>query len=194
MISTEKISVNIPHQGFQLIEVAVRPDEGDDEIALRMVRSFPEGTILGIAGVKWRIVSREPPKVEEVTGNGSKVQPEPAAKPSRGLDLTCRKPNVVGLIHHDQALISRNAQQLAESLAEPKKTGFDKWAAKKLKSPSFAKEYRDARGPQPGEVWRPRDPRRKASFTIKAVTGTEVIAEDGRTVQLDRMSRYEKVG
>ncbi len=25
------------------------------------------------------------------------------------------------------------------------KTGFDKWAAKKLKSPSFAKAYRDAR-------------------------------------------------
>lgn len=48
-------------------------------------------------------------------------------------------------------------------------------------------------GPQPGERWRPRDPRRKSGFTIKAVTETEVIADDGRTVSLDRLKRYERV-
>lgn len=46
----------------------------------------------------------------------------------------------------------------------------------------------------PGQQWRPKDPRRKSGFTIKAVTETEVIADDGRTIQLERMKRYDRVG
>ena len=119
---TEKVSVTVPGVGPQVIEVSVRPSEGDDEIALRLAKSFPPGTLLGVSGAKWRVL--EHGMVEE-------VQP-PRAAPG---------------------------------------------------------------GPQPGELWRPRDPRRKQSgFRVRAVTETEVIADDGRTVSLERLKRYEKIG
>ena len=118
---TEKISVTVPGVGPQIVEVPVGPSEGDDEIARRLSRSFPPGTILGVSGAKWRVL--EQGGVEEV---GAKPKP--------------------------------------------------------------------VDGPQPGERWRPRDPRRKSGFTIKAVTETEVIADDGRTVSLERLKRYEKIG
>ena len=49
-------------------------------------------------------------------------------------------------------------------------------------------------GPQPGEIWRPKDKRRKSGFRVKAVEGNTVVADDGRTIKLDRMKRYERVG
>ena len=49
-------------------------------------------------------------------------------------------------------------------------------------------------GPQPGEVWKPKDKRRKSGFRVKAVQGSTVVADDGRTIKLDRMKRYERVG
>lgn len=47
--------------------------------------------------------------------------------------------------------------------------------------------------PRPGEVWKPRDPRRIAAFKVQEVTATDVIADDGRRVSLDRWRRYVRV-
>ena len=52
----------------------------------------------------------------------------------------------------------------------------------------------DTTGPQVGQTYRPKDPRRKSSFTIKAVHADSVEGEDGRVVKLDRISRYSLVG
>lgn len=49
-------------------------------------------------------------------------------------------------------------------------------------------------GPQVGQTYRPKDPRRKSDFTIKAVHADSVEGEDGRVVKLDRISRYSLVG
>lgn len=48
-------------------------------------------------------------------------------------------------------------------------------------------------GLAPGQVWRPKDPRRKSGFRIKAIVGDTVVGEDGRTVAVDRMHRYRLV-
>lgn len=47
--------------------------------------------------------------------------------------------------------------------------------------------------PQPGETWKPKDPRRKASFKVLKVEDDHVHTDDGRTIQLARMVRYERV-
>jgi hypothetical protein len=47
--------------------------------------------------------------------------------------------------------------------------------------------------PQVGERWKPRDPRRIASFTVVAVESDHVVTDDGRHIQLARFPRYEKV-
>ena len=118
-MATEKVTALIPGVGPQVIDIEVSPSEGDDDIARRLSRTFPPGTILGVSGAKW-----------QVTGPGE-----------------------------------------ATELLPPRE------------------------GPQPGEVWKPKDPRRKASgFRIRAVTETHVEADDGRVVSLDRMKRYEKIG
>jgi hypothetical protein len=121
MTMNEKVTVTVPGVGSHVLDIEVRPDEGDDEIARRLAQTFPIGTILGVSGAKWKVVSKDPPVVVEL-----------------------------GLPRED--------------------------------------------GPQPGERYRPKDPRRKSGFTIKAVTETSVIADDGRVVSLDRMKRYEKIG
>ncbi len=48
-------------------------------------------------------------------------------------------------------------------------------------------------GPQVGERWKPKDPRRIASFLIAAVEDDYVLTDGGRTIQLARFPRYERV-
>lgn len=48
-------------------------------------------------------------------------------------------------------------------------------------------------GPAIGETWRPKDPRRKAPFTVRAIEGDHVVTDDGRKIQLARFHRYERV-
>lgn len=48
-------------------------------------------------------------------------------------------------------------------------------------------------GPQVGERWKPRDPRRIASFIVVAVEDDHVVTDDGRKIQLARFPRYERV-
>lgn len=48
-------------------------------------------------------------------------------------------------------------------------------------------------GPAVGERWRPKDPRRKAAFTVQAVENQHVVTDDGRRIQLSRFSRYERL-
>jgi hypothetical protein len=47
--------------------------------------------------------------------------------------------------------------------------------------------------PAVGERWRPKDPRRIASFVVKDVQGEAVLTDDGRSIDLKRFSRYVRV-
>jgi len=44
-----------------------------------------------------------------------------------------------------------------------------------------------------GERWRPKDPRRLASFVVKDVTDDAVLTDDGRSIALNRFGRYVRV-
>lgn len=48
-------------------------------------------------------------------------------------------------------------------------------------------------GPQVGERWKPRDPRRKSSFVVVSVEGDHAVTDDGRKIQLARFKRYDKL-
>lgn len=47
--------------------------------------------------------------------------------------------------------------------------------------------------PQVGERWKPKDPRRIASFLVVKVEADHVVTDDGRTIQLARFHRYKRV-
>lgn len=71
--------------------------------------------------------------------------------------------------------------------------GNEQWAVLE-KYPARVERCYLSDGPRVGEYWRPKDRRRKSGFRIKAIRADVVEADDGRTIQLKRMSRYEKVG
>lgn len=47
--------------------------------------------------------------------------------------------------------------------------------------------------PSVGETWKPRDVRRKTAFKVVDVTPNTVWTDDGRSIQLVRFGRYERV-
>lgn len=170
---SEKISVTVPGTAPQVLDIEVHNADSDKDIALRLSRTFPAGTLVGVSGVKWFL--HGPEQVDEVTVNDAQAL-------QKLVEATLAKPLDEGL----KAVRKGFSEHVRKNLAERARERF-----------SHPPEQIDARpqgGPQPGEVWKPKDPRRKSGFTIKAVTETEVIAEDGRTVSLDRMKRYERVG
>lgn len=166
---TEKIAVAIPGQGTFVVDVVCKPSDGDDEIALRMAAGFPPGSVFSISGVKWKSISKNPPKVVELKPNAP--EPDIEAEPP-SLPPTRRLPK--------------------EEVLEAAKTVHVRPEGVSAESEPHKVSEPDAYAP--GQQWRPKDPRRKSGFTIKAVTEKEIIADDGRTIQLERMKRYDRVG
>lgn len=66
-------------------------------------------------------------------------------------------------------------------------------ATRKSEPPESTKRVSLPPGPAVGEVWKPRDPRRIASFTVVAIKDDHVVTDDGRQIQLARFPRYERV-
>lgn len=180
---TEKIAVAIPGQGTFVVDVACKPSEGDDEIALRMAAGFPPGSIFSISGVKWKSLSKNPPEVVELKP-GEAVQRFPREVVLEAARAPVKRPE--GLPPSEPHKVSepkRSFEEMAKEIG-PLPTTVLASPTPPIASGTY----------EPGQQWRPKDPRRKSGFTIKAVTRTEVIADDGRTIQLERMKRYERVG
>lgn len=73
-------------------------------------------------------------------------------------------------------------------------TSENPFRLKKLHQKSEAQEVQEGGlTPAVGETWRPKDPRRKASFIVLAVEDGLVKTDDGRSIQLARFNRYERV-
>jgi hypothetical protein len=170
-MTLEKITATIPHGGTHVLDVEVNDSDGDDDIARRLAKTFPVGTLLGISGAKWRVLGNDPPNAIEVLPGD-----------------TLPRLDEVGPILTDANLLAQDAQKTMKTARPPLLVEVPPLLTRVLK------QVRQEAPPRPGEVWKPKDPRRKSGFTIKAVTETEVIAEDGRTVSLERMKRYEKIG
>ncbi len=182
-MSTEKVAVTIPGKGSFVVDVTCKPSDGDDEIALRMASGFPPGSIFSISGVKWQSTSKAPPKVIELKP-GEAVQRFPREVVLEAAREPVKRPE--GLPPSEPHKVSKPKQSFEEMAKEigPLPTTVLASLTPPIEPGTYA----------PGQQWRPKDPRRKSGFTIKAVTRTEVIADDGRTIQLERMKRYERVG
>lgn len=158
MYSIEKVCVNIPGSVKAVIEAPAAPSDDDRDIATRLAKGFPVGTIFGFSGAKWKSISKEPPQVVEIT-HLQEAAPKKRKSFDEMMEAVGPLPTAV-LVGHEPFASSQPSQN---------------------------------RMPKPGEVWKPKDPRRVASFKVKEVTSSEVIADDGRTVSLERWSRYVRV-
>lgn len=189
---TEKIAVAIPGQGTFVVDVVCKPSDGDDEIALRMASGFPPGSIFSISGVKWKSVSKNPPKVVELKPDAPEPEVEaPPPSPRRyPKEAVLEAAKTVHVRPEDVSAASEphKVSEPQRRLEEPaEKAGPLPTTVLASPPPIEPGTY------APGQQWRPKDPRRKSGFTIKAVTEKEVVADDGRTIQLERMKRYDRV-
>lgn len=88
--------------------------------------------------------------------------------------------------------ISSIDDQYEEEPAAPKKPEPAK-VERASEPPPSERRLSQPPGPQVGEQWRPKDPRRIASFTVVAVNADHVVTDDGRKIQLARFPKYTRV-
>lgn len=81
----ETIGIRLPDGEHVSLRIPVKYTEDDLDIALRTAKSFRPGSVLTIDGCKFKVLSQDPPQVEEVKKTSrSSVPPAPASerKPS----------------------------------------------------------------------------------------------------------------
>lgn len=163
----EQIGVRLPDGRRYMATVLVGPLESDEEILVRMTKEV--GTIFNVNAQKLLVTSLKPFKLKNITeteDEDSEVQ-----RPAR-IKLT------------DYAQLSTEAQEEARRALVSK--------AKVEREPKSERRP-SASTPVVGERWRPKDPRRLASFVVTEVTEDSVLTDDGRSIALNRFGRYVRV-
>ena len=87
--TNETIGVKLPNGQRAHIRVAVKYTDDDIDIARRQAANFDPGTILTIDGIKFKVVSREPPDAVEL--KAPKAEPK-AVSTDVGTPKSERKP------------------------------------------------------------------------------------------------------
>lgn len=165
----EYVTIVSPSGDRHIIEVPVRITEDNVDIARRLAASMKVGTIIGVSGDRFSVESSSPVQVRLLL---KEADPDEA---------------------NDGPLSSRTPMGKPESvppLAQPPSPEDE--AAEIFRAPDSGEDG-SSEEPKVGEVWRPRDPRRKSSFRVVAVNGDVVTTSDGRRIQLARFKRYDRV-
>lgn len=199
-MTLEKITLKVPGQAPQVADVAANPSDSDEDIARRLSRTFPAGTLLGISGAKWTVVGpgqvtladEPPPSSVRLSVRPSHVVEEPPTSSSVPEPVVAPPEPVVTLKEASESLARDPSGEEYAALLIERGLGI-RAPLTEATAPPLPDLFRSEAGPRVGETWKPKDPRRKATFTIRAVTASEVIGEDGRTVSLERLKRYVRV-
>jgi hypothetical protein len=159
----EQIGVKIPGQGHYMVSLAVGPFDTDEQVLSRI--STRVGTIFNVTGQKFEVVSSQPFKLRKLVDKSSSDDEEEAqkARPPKAGPPKVEAPKTEPLPRH---------------VTEP---------------PPSEKRTALPAGPQVGERWKPKDPRRIASFVVVAVEDDYALTDDNRKIQLARFPRYERV-
>lgn len=99
----------------------------------------------------------------------------------------------VSALEEDEAILKRLASEVGTVFnvtgVKYKLVSKDPFELQKLSEP----EGFTGVLPVVGETWKPKDPRRKTSFTVVEVDEDSVLTDDGRRIQLARFHRYERI-
>lgn len=79
----ETIGVRLPDGQVVTRYVPVKYTEDDIDIARRMAKNFPSGTVLTVDGNRFKVMNQEPPEVVALKKKGS-VAPPPSEEPEAG--------------------------------------------------------------------------------------------------------------
>lgn len=176
----------------QRFRYRVQDNETTEEVAHRLAVGCSPGMIIAVKGDYYRVLHIKPVIVRKTTAdsfNGSPVavveDPTtiPPAKPKPSPLMTQGVKAVEA-----QATMNGSSVTLTAALTV---ASVEKAAEAPAKRPSRP----PAAAPvvQIGQRWRPKDPRRKAAFTVVEVGSDYAVTDDNRSIQLARFSRYQLV-
>jgi hypothetical protein len=177
----EQIGVRLPDGRRFMATALVGPLESDEEILSRMTNDV--GTIFHVNGQKLLVTSLKPYRLKNITDDAveesSEVPSDDSVKP-----VAAPVPEEVTQEHLEPVV-----QKLPEPEPQP-----DPPVIQSAPEPEPKSRRRPSTiVPAVGERWRPKDPRRIASFVVKEVRGAEVLTDDGRSIALGRFDRYVRV-
>jgi hypothetical protein len=170
----EQIGVRLPDGRRYMATVLAGALETDEELLVRMTKEV--GTIFNVNAQKLLVTSLNPFRLKNITEvTEEEDEPKPSRRPER---MTLPPAPVV---------ISPPVE-----VRPPIETAVDP-PAETVEAAPKSERRSTTSGPAVGERWRPKDPRRIASFTVKEIQGDVVLTDDGRSIALNRFSRYVRV-
>lgn len=162
----EQIGVRLPDGRRYMATVQVGPLESDEEILVRMTKDV--GTIFNVNAQKLLVVSLDPFRLKNITEvEEEDEEPKTRKRPERPTPAA-PVPVVVATVETEAAPVEVDTAPKSE-------------------------RRQTTSGPSVGERWRPKDPRRIASFVVRDIQGDEVLTDDGRSISLNRFGRYVRV-
>lgn len=178
----EYVGIKLPGQGRRIAQIAIGPYEKEEQVFERI--SKLEGTEFRLAGITYVVTSSEPFKIAQVTPEGQ-------------VPFKRRIPEGLEWDVNVDDKIEASDYNHVETIESPKATEraviVRKFEPPPVQIEEPVEEAVLVAGPQVGEQWRPKDPRRKNPFTIVKIEGDTAHTDDGRTVKLDRFRRYERI-
>lgn len=146
-----------------MVKVLVGALESDEEVLKRI--STTVGTIFNVLGTKYVVTKSSPFAIKKL-----------GARKSEDADS---EENVV--------------QEAPETLPQPEPVEAAPAPIEDESPPESERRTVLTSIPSVGERWKPKDPRRKASFVITAIDGDHAVTDDGRRIQIARFKRYERL-
>jgi hypothetical protein len=163
---------------MRTVRIQFDDSEPSDSVARRIVFAFNPGNVFKVRDSFFKVTglrSVHGVTPESVTGDYAQILPP---NPNASLDeVKKERLDAIGQAHERvKARASSIPPPMSETpISEPPPSGVQPMV-------------------QVGQTWKPRDPRRKASFTVAKIDEDFVYAEDGRKVARERLKRYEMVG
>jgi hypothetical protein len=173
----EQIRVRLPDGTRQTVTVHVAPDEE----VLRHISSVV-GAIFTVRGVRFKVTSKYPFQVKKlppkITSAVEEAEPPPVVEEETA-------PPVVEEVAAPPVVEDVQVNAVEEPVPP----------APRESAPKSERRNAAVVLPAVGERWRPKDPRRKADFTVMEIIPEHdlVITSDNRKIQLSRFKRYERI-
>lgn len=178
----EYVGIKLPGQGRRIAQIAIGPYEKEEQVFERISKIV--GAEFRLAGITYVVTSSEPFKIAQVTPEG---QVPFKRRVPEGLEWDVNVDDKI------EASDYNHIETVETTVVAPEPPREIATPPIVVEQPVEIAEPVMVVGPQVGEQWRPKDPRRKNPFTIVKIEGDTAHTDDGRTVKLDRFRRYERV-
>jgi hypothetical protein len=200
----EAVQIETPNL-TQTVKIDIGEDEKPQAVVYRLIHALGVGNVVRIRGETFLVQSVRPPIVAVVQDDapsshvresqpptakidwfGDGFQPDPLPVPEVEVPAHASEPEAPQKPAGDTLRCPENKEAKQEAFM-----GMVEKAGPLPMSGLAAGPYEA----YVGSKWLPKDPRRKqVELTVVAIEGEQVVMDDGRKIQVERLKRYNQVG